>query len=102
MKKVNFNPNCKYDLEKVVSNTATETNDSVYNIEISVDHSYLVAGIVVKNCRCSWSRFIPSAMFVTKDGKVKMKAMDEKAWREFNEKKIKPIEEKLKEYGIIK
>ena len=54
------------------------------------------------NCRCSWSRFIPDAMFVTKDGKVKMKAMDEKEWREFNEKKIKPIEEKLKEYGIIK
>jgi hypothetical protein len=53
------------------------------------------------NCRCSFSRFIPDAMFVTKDGKVKMKAMDEKAWTEFQEKKIKPILEKLKEYGIM-
>ena len=41
-------------------------------------------------------------MFVTQDGKVKMKAMDEKAYQQFHDAKIKPIEEKLKEYGIIK
>jgi hypothetical protein len=53
-------------------------------------------------CRCSWSRFIPDAMFVTRDGKVKMKAMDEKAWKQFYETKIQPVMEKLKEYGVIK
>ena len=53
------------------------------------------------NCRCTWSKFIPSAMFVTKDGKVKMKAMDEKAYQQFYDAKIKPIIDKLKEFNII-
>jgi hypothetical protein len=51
-------------------------------------------------CRCVWSKFNPEYQFVDKEGTVKMRAMDENAWKRFNEMKIQPIKEKLKEHGI--
>jgi hypothetical protein len=52
-------------------------------------------------CRCSYSKFNPEYQYVTKDGHVRMKAMDEKAYKEFCDSKIKPVKDKLKEYEII-
>jgi hypothetical protein len=53
------------------------------------------------HCHCIYSRFNPDYQFIDKDKKVKMRAMNENEWKRFNETKINPIKEKLKEYEII-
>lgn len=102
MKKVNFSPLCAYELQSVTENKSSESSESVYNIQVSADHSYLVNGFVVKNCRCVWNLINPTMQYIDKDGSPAMRAMDEKAWQKFYDAKVKPIEEQMIKYGVMK
>ncbi len=99
MKKVNFNPKCKYKLLRIVENKCFEDNNLVYNIEVANDHSYLVDGLVVKNCRCRYVRLNPLNQYI-ENGNIRMKAMDEKAWEKWYNSDIITKLTALKQHGI--
>ena len=87
MRKVNFNtPNS--ELIEVKENTSYVDADIVYNIEVNVDHTYLINGIVVKNCRCRWIHINPEYQYVNKDGQIKLRVENEDEWQEWYEDNI--------------
>lgn len=82
MKKVSFKTN-NYELLDVTDNQSYEDADFVYNIEVNVDHSYVINGMAVKNCRCRWLSFNPELQYVDENGSIKVKYEDIGAWKKW-------------------